>query len=273
MRMSASRTSSHRCLDPLIANPRQILAVRWQPSADLTAVALSWLLVVGTLYAATVIVGPQAYGGLAYFGLYAVLTALVFGLGLPIIWMTVVRRRPIEDLGITRRRLGRSLVLQAVLSGVVYATTLRSFSLLAVDALIPLVALALTIGFFEAVFWRGWVLLRLEESFGFLPAVALGSLLYALYHVGYAMPLEEMAFLFLVGILFAVTFRLTNSVFILWPVFQPIGQLLTLVRDQLALPLLAAVGFGEVLVVMLVVVWLAARYARRHAIREVAVAG
>jgi hypothetical protein len=133
--------------------------------------------------------------------------------------------------------------------------------------LIPLVALALTIGFFEAVFWRGWVLLRLEDAFGILPAILLGSALYAIYHIGYAMPISEMVFLFFIGILFAVVFRLTKNIFILWPVFQPMGQLVTLIEDGLSLPLLAALGFAEVLILMFVLVWLARRYYKKQAIR------
>jgi uncharacterized protein len=129
----------------------------------------------------------------------------------------------------------------------------------------PLFALSLAIGFFEAVFWRGWVLLRLEESFGLIPAILLGSLLYAAYHIGYAMPLSEMVFLFFIGVMYALAFRLTKNIFILWPVFQPMGQLVTLIKDGLELPLLASLGFIEVLIGMLVLVWLAGRYAKKHA--------
>jgi membrane protease YdiL (CAAX protease family) len=110
------------------------------------------------------------------------------------------------------------------------------------------------------------VLQRLEEAFGFIPALLLGSALYAAYHVGYGMPTSEMVFLFFIGILYAVAFRLTRSVLILWPVFQPMGQLITLIKDQLALPFLAALGFIEALILMVVLVWLADRYYRkRHA--------
>jgi membrane protease YdiL (CAAX protease family) len=145
-----------------------------------------------------------------------------------------------------------------------YVGTLAKAQLPPFEKFLPLVALALTIGFFEAVFWRGWVLLRLEEAFGILPAILLGSALYAVYHIGYAMPASEMLFLFFIGIMFAVIFRLTKNLFILWPIFQPMGQLITLVRDRLSLPVLASLGFAEVLVVMLVLVWLAARYQKKH---------
>jgi hypothetical protein len=160
--------------------------------------------------------------------------------------------------------LGRSLALQLVLAAFLYVNSLAKAQLPPIEQLVPLVALALAIGFFEAVFWRGWVLLRLEEAFGIIPAILLGSVLYAVYHIGYGMPASEMITLFFVGVMFAVVFRLTKNVFILWPIFQPMGQLVTLIKDGLTLPLLAALGFVEVLILMFVFVWLAARRQRKH---------
>lgn len=243
---------------------RQIFVLRWSPNRDVGAVLVSWVLVVAALYTATVIVGQAVWGGIAYFLLYAVVGATLFGMGIPLYWTVVVRKRPVSDLGITRHKLGTSLLIQVVLAVLLYFATLAQVTLPAWDVLVPLLALALAIGFFEAVFWRGWTLLRLEDAFGLLPAIVLGSALYAAYHIGYGMPGSEMLFLFFIGILFAVVFRLTKSVFILWPLFQPMGQLVTLIRDQLTLPLLAALGFAEVLVAMLVLVWLADRYHRRR---------
>jgi hypothetical protein len=243
---------------------QQILSVYWKPSKDLAVVGLSCLLVVGALYTATTIIGQAVWGGMAYFLFYAVIGATLFGVGIPLYWMAVVRHRPVADLGLTTRRMGLSLVLQLVFAAALYYVTLATVQLPPLEQLIPLMALALAIGFFEAVFWRGWVLLRLEEAFGVIPAILLGSALYAVYHIGYGMPASEMLFLFFVGILFAIVFRLTKSVLILWPFFQPMGQLVTLVRDGLTLPLLAALGFVEVLILMLVLVWLANRYQRKH---------
>ena len=250
------------------ATLRQVFAMRWNPSKDVAAVIASWLLVVGALYTATVIVGTTAWGGMAYFFLYAVLGATLFGIGFPLYWTTVVRRRPIVELGITTRWLGLSIALQLVFAALQYSGTLAKAQLPSFEEFLPLVALALSIGFFEAVFWRGWVLTRLEESFGTIPAILLGSALYAVYHIGYAMPASEMFFLFFIGIMFAVVFRLTKNIFILWPVFQPMGQLVTLIRDKLTLPLLSSIGFAEVLIAMLVLVWFAARYQKKHSIKE-----
>lgn len=243
---------------------KHIFSFRWQPTKDLFIVGLSWLLVVGTFYTATVIVGSEIWGGMAYFFLYAVVGAMLFGIGIPLYWMVVVRKRSLADLGLTTRRWAISVILQLILALLLYFTTLAKVQLPPVSQLLPLVALALAIGFFEAVFWRGWVQLRIEESFGIIPGILLASLLYALYHVGYAMPTSEMVFLFFIGILFAVIFRLTKNILILWPLFQPMGQLVTLIRDQLTLPTLAALGFIDVLVVMFVLIWLASRYHKKH---------
>ncbi len=243
---------------------KKVFSVHWNPNRDLAVVGLSWLLVTGTLYTATVIVGSGAWGGMAYFVLYAIVCATLFGIGLPLYWMTVVRRRPLADLGITTRLLALSLVLQLVFSVLQFSGTLAKTQMPPFEELLPLIALSLTIGFFEAVFWRGWVLLRLEESFGIIPAILLGSLLYALYHIGYGMPVSEMSFLFFIGILYAVIFRITKNVFILWPILQPMGQLVTLIKDGLTLPYLAALGFFEVLIFMFVMVWLAGRYLKKH---------
>lgn len=248
----------------LTTTKQKVFAVRWKPGKDLVVVVISWLLVVGSLYTATVIVGAEVWGGMAYFALYAIVGALLFGVGLPLYWMVIVQRRPLSDLGITSKFLGLSLVLQLVFAALQFMGTLAKAQLPPFEEFVPLIALALCIGFFEAFFWRGWVLLRLEESFGTLPAILLGSALYAAYHIGYGMPSSEMVFLFFIGIMFAAAFRLTRNIFILYPIFQPMGQLVTLVKDGLKLPLLASLGFIEVLFVMLVLVWLAGRYQRKH---------
>jgi hypothetical protein len=247
-----------------INNPlNQILTFKWKPTSDLAVVALSWVLVVGALYTATNIIGQNIWGGMGYFLMYALVGATLFGVGIPLYWMGVVRKRPLADLGLTTQRWAISLGLQLVLSLIVNVPRLMKAEIPPLQQLIPLLLLALTIGFFEAVFWRGWVQLRLEESFGAIPAILIASLLYAAYHIGYGMLTSEMVFLFFIGIMFAVVFRLTRSVLILWPFFQPTGQLITLISDKLSLPLIAALGFAEVFAIMLVFIWLVSRYHKR----------
>ncbi|MBI2847810.1 MAG: CPBP family intramembrane metalloprotease [Chloroflexi bacterium] len=212
---------------------------------------------------ATVIVTPEAGGGIPYFLLYAVVMATLFGVGIPLLWMVIIRKRPLSDLGLTFRRWRSSIVLQLVLTGILLLTG-PELDWPPLANLVPLVSLVLAIGFFEAVFWRGWVLQRLEEAFGIIPAILLGSALYAAYHIGYGMTMDEMVFLFFIGIMFAVVFRLTGSILILWPLFQPLGQLITLTGEGLTLPLISTLGFIDVLVAMFILIWLVGRYRKRH---------
>lgn len=248
-----------------IANARGLRAFRWQPGRDLFAVLISCGLVVAGLGTATFLVGSEAWGGMAYFLVYGVITAAGFGVAFPVYWTVVIRRRPLSDLGITARGLWLSLALQVVFSVLQYAGTFAKRGFPAPDEFIPLLVLALAIGFFEALFWRGWVLLRLEDSFGTIPAILFGSLLYAVYHIGYGMPPGEMAFLFCIGVMYAVAFRLTKNIFTVWPVFQPMGQLFTLIKDGLGLPMLASLGFLEALILMFGIIWLGARYSKNYA--------
>jgi membrane protease YdiL (CAAX protease family) len=254
----------------MVLTLKQVFSLRWKPGKDLIVVSISWLLVVSSLYTANVIVGSEVWGGMAYFTLYAVLGATLFGVGLPLYWMVIVQHRPLSDLGITTRGLGLSLILQLAFAAFQFMSTLAKTQLPPFENFLPLITLALCIGFFEAIFWRGWVLMRLEESFGVIPAIILGSALYAAYHIGYGMPTSEMVFLFFIGIMFAVIFRLTKNIFILYPIFQPMGQLITLVKDGLTLPLVSSLGFVDAMIAMFVLVWLAGRYHKKHTGQETA---
>lgn len=233
-------------------NARKLLEklFRFDPDTSLVAVFLSIALVVASLSAATYLATPSR--GVAYFLLYAVIGAAVCGFALPVSYTVFVMRRSPASLGITSARLPLSLAFQALCAIPLLPELASRLSGVSLVAALPLVALALAIGFFEAVFWRGWVYGRFEEAFGVLPAMVLGAALYALYHVGYGMPASEMVFLFFVGLMFNAVFALTGSVFALWPLFQPSGQLLTVIKDGLSLPPMATVGFLEVLAAMIV---------------------
>jgi hypothetical protein len=97
---------------------------RWTPNwLDLLVVGLSWILVVAALRTATTVVTAER--GLLYFLVYAIVGATVIGLGMPLMWMVLVRRRPIADLGLTTRRWPVSLAIQAVLAAVLYFSAYR----------------------------------------------------------------------------------------------------------------------------------------------------
>lgn len=92
-----------------------------------------------------------------------------------------------------------------------------------------------------------------------------GAVLYSLYHVGYGMPIDELWFLFGLGIVYAVAYRLVENILVLWPLLTPLGALFNnLEAGDIELPWASIAGFADVLVAVAVVWWAAARYERRH---------
>jgi hypothetical protein len=124
-----------------------------------------------------------------------------------------------------------------------YRNTLATLDIAWTREVIPLVVMALAVGLFEAIFFRGWLQLRFEEAFGLVPSLILGALCYSLYHVGYGMMWGEMLFLFGLGLVFAAFFRLTKNVAVLWPFYTPIGGLYTNLSEGLTMPFEATYGF------------------------------
>jgi membrane protein implicated in regulation of membrane protease activity len=76
---------------------------------------------------------------------------------------------------------------------------------------------------------------------------------------------DELVFLFGLGVVYAVAFRLTGSVLVLWPLLTPLGALYAnLEAGDIELPWAWIAGFVDVAVVMAVLVWLAHRHQRRR---------
>jgi hypothetical protein len=157
-------------------------------------------------------------------------------------------------VGLTTRHLLPSLILGLLLGWDTYRNTLATLDAVWTRQALPLVVMALSVGLFEAIFFRGWLQLRFEEAFGVVPAVVLGASCYSLYHVGYGMEWNEMLFLFGLGLVFAAVFRLTKNVAVLWPFYTPIGGLYTNLTEGLTMPFEATYGFLLTLGLMLAAV-------------------
>jgi hypothetical protein len=126
--------------------------------------------------------------------------------------------------------------------------------------------MALVVGVFESVFFRGFIQNRLEAQFGHAWGIGGAAALYGLYHVGYGMGLEEILFLSGLGVIYAVAFSLTRSLLVLWPLLSPLGSFFANVRaGDIELPWTSIAEFLDVLGVMLLVLWLARRHLRRRA--------
>jgi hypothetical protein len=176
------------------------------------------------------------------------------------IWL---RHRPLRSLGLGVHRLRQTLLLGLRFAAVQAVIMLWGYSLPAPADWVPLLVLSLAVGLFEAIFFRGFIQGRLEASFGTGPAVAGASALYALYHIGYGMGLRELGFLFALGVVYAVAYRLVENILVLWPLLTPIGAwFANMEAADFELPWASILGFADVLGLMALAIWLAYKHQR-----------
>jgi hypothetical protein len=227
------------------------------------------LLAMGVLYVAVVAAFRVAFvvfttdNVLGLFLTFA--TGLVLGVMGPVAYQVWIRKADLRSLGIGLHRLSATLGLGVVLAGTQFAMTLWGYDLPAAVDWVPLLVMSLVVGLFEAIFFRGFIQNRLEASFGTGPAIAGAALLYSLYHVGYGMGVEEMWFLFGLGVVYAVIFRLTTNILVLWPLLTPLGAFFNnLEAGDIELPWASIAGFADVAAVMAVAIWLANRSIRKR---------
>jgi membrane protease YdiL (CAAX protease family) len=236
----------------------------WRPDTrDLIAVVVLYVAVVAAARLAFVWFTTEFMVGL--FISYAVVGLLLLGVAGPVFYSVRFRHRPLRSLGVGLHEWRPTLALGLLFAAVQFSLTLWGYDLPQPVDWVPLLLMSLTVGVFESIFFRGFIQSRLEASFGPVFGVGLAAALYGLYHYGYGMGSEEIVFLTGLGVVYALAFRATRNILILWPFLTPLGSLFTnLEAGDIVLPWASMAGFGEVLIAMGVVLWLAHRYTKRH---------
>jgi uncharacterized protein len=227
---------------------------------DLVVVSATYLAVVALMWAAF-----QGFTTARVLGLFLCFAAaLLLGVLGPLLYTVWIRRRSLADLGLRLDNWRPTVALALLFAGVQFGLTLWGYDLPGAADWVPLLGMALVVGAFEAVFFRGFVQGRLEHSFGTGPGTAVAAGLYGLYHVGYGMAVTDIMFLTGLGLVYAVAYRLVGNVLVLWPLLTPLGSFFAnLEGGDIDLPWASLAGFGDVFALMVLGVWLAARHVRR----------
>ena len=233
---------------------------------DIRTVLLFYVGVVTALYLAF-----QVFTVDRTLGLFLCFAAgLILGVVGPVIYTVWMRRRPLADLGLTRKNWRQAVGLGLILGAVQFSLTLYGYRLPAPVDWVPLLSMSLMVGLFEAIFFRGFIQTRLSASFGPVPGVIAAAALYALYHVGYGMGAREMVFLFGLGLVYGIAYACVNNVLVLWPLLIPAGSFFNNMQSGgIDLPWAAIAGFVDVMAVMAIAISLAHRHERRAAMQPI----
>lgn len=191
----------------------------WAPSTDTGIAAFSEVLMVILAYLGITLFGKTWLNPIVFNLLGTIGVCVV----LPLYWMVVARKKGIDTLGISRRHWLVSLLAGVSLAGFSLWGYYCSFGISM--AVIP----ALIVGVYalwEVIFVYGWLQLRFEEAFGIIPAAILAGFCFSLYHLGYGLyDFSGLVALFIIGLVFAIIFRFTKNILILWPFLWPVACL------------------------------------------------
>jgi hypothetical protein len=133
--------------------------------ADVIAIAALYVVTVGLFRLAFGVFGTDRVAGL----FLSFAAALLVGVAGPVVYTTWIRRRPLASIGIGPHNLRSTLRLGLLLAAVQFSITLWGYDLPGPADWVPVLVMAITVGLFEAIFFRGFVQGRLEASFGVAP--------------------------------------------------------------------------------------------------------
>ena len=151
---------------------------------------------------------------------FGLLTNLGLNLLFPLWWVACHRRQPLSELGLTTRNWQASLLI-----GLALAASSGFYGLQphlgGIDWLPHLLFNAAVL--WEPFFIHGWLQIRFERAFGVLPGILLAALSFAAYHLG-TYPPDALLAILISGLTYAVIFRLTTNLLILWPLAWCVGS-------------------------------------------------
>jgi uncharacterized protein len=149
--------------------------------------------------------------------------ALLIGTVGPVVHSVLTQHSSLRSLGLRTDNLPATVALGLVFALVQFALTLWGYDLPQPEDWVPLLVMALVVGMFESVFFRGFIQNRLTQQFGPPIGVAGAAIAYRLYHVGSGMGVTEIGFLTGLGVVYSVAFAITRNVLVLWPLLTPLG--------------------------------------------------
>jgi membrane protease YdiL (CAAX protease family) len=216
----------------MVVRRKEAFVVRWQPARH-TWVAVVTGLLVFALSSSLLLFEESSQ--IVHFIIYILMWA-VCGFAVPWIYALFIERSTPASMGLTRKRLILSLVLNIVLGGFFLLLMITEGDVSAIDLVVfGRGTFVLMIGgLFEVFLFYGFIHLRLEKAFGIIPAIVITSAIYVSWHTGTQLPMEADPLaavwkLFLVGMMYQSVFSITRNLLAIYPFFLGGGVLIDFV--------------------------------------------
>ena len=216
----------------LIVRRKEAFALRWKPSRHTWVAVVTGLLVFAL--SSSLLLFEQG-SKTAKFINYVLMWAAC-GFAVPWIYSLFVERSQPASMGLTRKRLALSLILNIVLGGFFLLLMIAEGDPSKID---PVVFgrgtfVLMVGGLFELLLYYGFIHLRLEKAFGIIPAILITSAIYVSWHTGTQLPMEADPVaavwkLFLVGVIYQSVFSITRNLLAIYPFFFAGGVLIDFV--------------------------------------------
>lgn len=181
----------------------------WNPSIDTVVAFLTIALMVGGGYYLMVHL-PE--GSLVKTVYEMILTFLI--VVFPVWWLLWRGNSSLKDLGIKKKGAVLSLIISVLITAYFLSYALSEYSFYGSNLIPHFLTNALIL--WEPFFIFSWLQLRFDKAFGIIPGILLAGISLGAYHIG-TYPMPEVVTLALFGILFAIIFRITSNLLIMWP--------------------------------------------------------
>ena len=173
---------------------------------------------------------------IGHYFFYNILYCFVISVCIPIYFFRKEDNGDLSLLGIKRLRPIDYII---IIGFVVFSVSgqLANMELMDINLrVLPLSILPLIMTTFSEEFlFRGFLQIRFEKAFGFIPAILLSGLFFGIYHLGYPgfRTFQMMILLFFVGIMFALAFKLSkNNLIVSYFVNLPNAYVIYLLKTE-----------------------------------------
>jgi membrane protease YdiL (CAAX protease family) len=256
----------------LTARRKEAFVFRWQPTRD-TWVAVGTGILAFLLSTTLLLFNRWPVWGKI---IHSVLIYVVCGFVIPWGYTIFVERSGLGGMGVTRRKIGLSLVLNVVAALLTSPVLIFNANWSTVTAQeFSLATFVLLVGtLYETFLYNGFIHLRLEKAFGVIPAILVTSAIYVAWHTGTQLVLEPdipMAIvkLYFVGVMYQSVFSMTRNLLSVWPFFAAVGVMIDFTVNIEAVSVVSgSYPWATLTIVLMVIIGLVMNWlARRRSIQ------